>query len=94
MLINGLRAISFIEGLSYLYLLYCSIYLKRMMGDAHAIDAPGMVHGVLFVIFAIFLFLCWIKKKLSFKASFLVFFASMIPFGFLWIEHYLKKKHS
>lgn len=92
MLIHGLRAISFIEGLSYLYLLYCAIYLKRMMGDAHAIENPGMVHGVLFVAFALFLFLCWIKKKLSFKSSLLIFIASLVPFGFIWIDGILKKR--
>ena len=91
MLIKGLRAISVIEGLSFLYLLYCSIYLKRIVGDEHAIDTPGMAHGVFFVIFAVLLFLCWQQKKLSFKNSALVFAASLIPFDFIWIEKKLHK---
>jgi len=92
MLIHGLRAISVLEGLSYLYLLYCSLYLKRVLGDEHAIDTPGMIHGVLFVTFAFLLFICWIRKKLRFKDSALVFIASLIPFGFIWIEKRLHKK--
>lgn len=86
------RAVSFIEGLSYLYLLYCSLYLKRMLGNEHAIDTPGMVHGVLFLLFCLFLGICWLRKELSFKFSLLAFLASLIPFGFLWIEAEVKKQ--
>lgn len=62
-----------------------------MMGDEHAIDTPGMIHGVLFCLFGLALFMCWVNKKLDFKKSALIFIASVIPFGFLWIEKVLKK---
>jgi len=90
-MIKGLRIISFLEGLSYLYLLYCSIYLKRMMGDEHAIDTPGAIHGGLFVLFCLFLMLCWRKYKWSIKHCAMIFIASIIPFGFIWIDQKLKK---
>lgn len=91
-MIKSLRLVAFIEGLSYLYLLFCSIYLKRMMGDEHAIVIPGGVHGALFVLFGLLLLACWIKEKWSFGFVTAVFISSLIPFGFLWIEPKLKGK--
>jgi len=91
MLIKSLRIISVIEGLSLLYLLFCSTYLKRIKGDAHAIEVPGMTHGVLFVVFCLFLFLCLITEKVSIKNSTLFFIASIFPFGFIWIERKIHK---
>ena len=84
------RIISFIEGLSYLYLLFCSLYLKRVLGNEHAIDTPGMIHGVLFILFCAALLYCLIQKKVNFNFSVLAFFLSLLPFGFLWIEKHLK----
>jgi len=51
--IGRLRLMSMLDALSFLYLLYCAIYLKRICGDAEAIRIPGMVHGVLFCIYLI-----------------------------------------
>ncbi len=90
-MLTALRIVSVIEGLSYLFLLYCAIYLKRIMGDAHAIETPGAIHGGLFVAFCLFLLLCWQTKKIGFQKSVLLFIASLLPFGFLWIEGQLKK---
>ncbi len=91
MLLIFLRAVSVLEGLSYLYLLYCSLYLKRVLGDEHAVDTPGTVHGVLFVAFALLLLVCFLRKQLGFRLSAAVFGASIIPFGFLWIEKRLSR---
>jgi len=94
MLIKLFRIASFLEGLSYLYLLFCSIYLKRMKGIEDAIETPGMIHGALFVTFAFLLLNGLIYKKYSFLFSVLAFIASLLPFGFLWIEHKLKTNES
>ena len=90
MLIKLFRIASFLEGLSYLYLLFCSIYLKRMQGIEDAIETPGMIHGALFVTFVFLLINGLIYKKYTFGFSVLAFIASLLPFGFLWIEHKLK----
>ena len=53
--IGRLRAVSLLEGLSYLILLYCSIVMKRIQGHEDAIYLPGMIHGVLFVLLCLLL---------------------------------------
>jgi len=85
------RIVSFIEGLSYLYLLFASLVQKRMWGQEEAIAIPGMIHGVLFGIFGLLLLIVWITLKWSFKKAATYFVASVIPFGFLYIESDLKK---
>ena len=60
--IGRLRVVSFLEGLSYLVLLYCSIVMKRIQGNEEAIYIPGMIHGVLFILLCLLL---WIARKPS-----------------------------
>ena len=89
--IGRLRIISIIEGLSYIFLMYHSIYSKRILGIEDAIKTPGMIHGVLFVIFSIALLDTMLAKKWSFPKAALLFITSLIPLGFIAIELWLKK---
>lgn len=88
--LGRLRLISILEALSYIYLLYCSIYLKRVMGDDEAIKTPGMIHGVLFCIYALALFSAMIDAKWSLKTAFLVGLTSLFPIVPFLIDHWLK----
>ena len=89
--IGRLRVISIIEGFSYIFLMYHSIYSKRILGIEDAIKVPGMIHGVLFVIFSITLLDTMLAKKCSLSKAALLFIASLIPLGFIPIELWLKK---
>ena len=91
-MIKLFRLVSLLEGLSFLILLFCSIYLKRMQGIDEAIQIPGMAHGFLFVSFVLLLVNCWISKGWKAKFGIAAFFSSIIPFGFLWLDAQLKKK--
>ncbi|MGJ8654860.1 MAG: DUF3817 domain-containing protein [Akkermansiaceae bacterium] len=90
--ITRLRIISIIDALSFLYLLYCSLYLKRWLGDDEAIRIPGMVHGFLFCLFCIALYQAMEHKKWSFKTAILVFLTCLVPFLPFWLETWLKKQ--
>ena len=90
--VGRLRIMSILDALSYIYLLYCAIYLKRMMGDDTAIRTPGMVHGVLFTIYCITLLHAMLKKDWSFKTAFLIGITSVVPFLPFWLEGWLKKQ--
>ena len=68
--IGRLRIISMMDGLSFLYLLYHSIYSKRILGMDDAIRTPGMIHGVLFTIFCFVLLDTMLKQKWSIKLPF------------------------
>ena len=80
-LIGNFRIIGFIEGISYLVLLFIAMPMKYMMGIAIATKIVGMTHGILFIIFLIILMQAAQKHNFSMKDSAIFFVASLIPFG-------------
>ncbi len=90
--VTHLRIFSLLDACSYIYLLYCAIYLKRIMGDDSAIRTPGMIHGIIFCIFGAALLHAWIHKKWSWKIGIGIGIASLIPFAPFWLETWLKKQ--
>lgn len=89
-----LRLASFAEGVSFLVLLYFAIYHKRILGDADAIQVPGMVHGVLFMLFCLALAYVWIDRKWAFKKVVFAFICSLLPFAPFYLERKLKDEES
>lgn len=90
--IGRLRIISILEAISFIYLCYCSIYLKRMMGDDTAIRIPGMIHGLLFCIYCPVLFQAMEKAGWTLKTTSLIFLSSLVPIAPFFIESWLKKE--
>ncbi|MFD2157471.1 DUF3817 domain-containing protein [Rubritalea tangerina] len=86
------RLISILEALSFIYLLYCSIYLKRMLGDDSAIRIPGMIHGGLFCVYCLFLFQAMEVASWSVKRAGLIFLTSLVPIVPFFIEPWLKRE--
>lgn len=89
-LIGKFRIIGFIEGISYLVLLFIAMPLKYMMDMPEATKIVGMTHGVLFIMFVVLLMLAGDKHKFGFKDSLLFFVASLIPFGTFFTDSRLK----
>lgn len=87
-----LRYVSLAEGVSYLVLLYFAIYHKRILGDEEAIRTPGMVHGVLFVLFCFALGHVWIDRKWPLKKVAFAFICSLLPFAPFYLERKLKQE--
>ena len=88
--VGRLRLMSILDALSYIYLLYCAIYLKRMLGDDTAIRTPGMVHGVLFTAYCFTLLFAMRHKKWSFLTATLIGLTSIIPFAPFFLDKWLK----
>lgn len=87
-----LRLFSLLDGLSFVILLYFAIYEKRILGDDTAVRVPGMIHGVIFTVFLILLYLTMEKRKWPIKRAALVFVCSLIPFAPFFLEPNLKKE--
>jgi integral membrane protein len=87
-----LRIASFAEGVSFIVLLYFAIYHKRILGDAEAIRVPGMIHGVLFLIFCLALFQVWADRKWPLKKVFFAFICALLPFAPFYLEHKLRRE--
>lgn len=90
--LSRLRLVSFAEGISYLVLLYYSIYEKRILGNAEAIYTPGMIHGVLFVLFCVVLLNVWIDHSWPLKKAAFAFLCSLLPFAPFYLERKLKQE--
>lgn len=88
--LRRLRLVSAPEAVSFLLLLVCSV-LKRTT-DFNAVPAMGMIHGVLFVVYALFWADAWNRTKWSFGTAALYFVLSVLPFGGFVAERRLKRE--
>ena len=84
------RLISFIEGISYLLLVFIAMPLKYMFDYPMAVKVVGMSHGVLFILFFVALVMAMNRYKWKFL-GFQLFVYSLIPFGFILIERIIMK---
>jgi len=80
------RLIAFVEGLSYLVLLFVAMPMKYLGGMETAVRFPGMMHGGLFVLFAFLLLQVWIEYRWSFKKATAAFLWSLVPFGSFYFD--------
>ncbi|MGN7784241.1 DUF3817 domain-containing protein [Niabella sp. 22666] len=85
--------IAFLEGISYLLLLLIAMPLKYLADIPEGVKYIGWAHGVLFVLFCLYLLKVWIGLKWSFGKAFLAFVASLLPFGTFILDARLKKEY-
>lgn len=86
---TAFKITSYLEGLSYLGLLFIGVPMKYIMGNDKLVKMLGMPHGVLFVayiILAIYVFTLGNPFKWTRKTFFIVLAASIIPFGTFYID--------
>ncbi|MES2725927.1 MAG: DUF3817 domain-containing protein [Bacteroidota bacterium] len=79
-LLLAFKRIAFAEGCSYL-LFGITMPLKYVYGIMEPNYYIGMTHGVLFMLYVLFLALVVIQYKWSLGKTILFFLASFIPFG-------------
>ena len=89
--IKTLRVVGFLEGISFLLLLFIAMPLKYILGNAVLVKYVGMGHGVLFMIFLAVLFIVCEKQKWSIKVFIYGLIASILPFGPFVFDNYVKK---
>lgn len=90
-MINIFRIVAFLEGVSYILLLFIAVPIKYWGGDEQWVKLLGMPHGLLFVGYILLSF--FIKKQKSWNNTdfFIVLVCSILPFGTFYIDwKYLK----
>jgi integral membrane protein len=80
------RVVSFLEGTSYLLLLFVAVPIKYWMDDPQYVKLLGMPHGLLFVTYLVITFLIKSELKWSKKTLGVVMLASVIPFGTFYVD--------
>ena len=94
--IKDLRRFMFIallEGISYLLLLCIAMPLKYFANIPEAVKYVGWAHGVLFVLYCIYLLKVWMGYKWSFWKASWAFIASLLPFGTFVLDRQLTKEY-
>jgi len=79
--LGRLRIIAFLEGLSFLILMFIAVPLKYIGGFTHATQDVGMAHGLLFVLYILMVIPVQHELKWSKTTTFMVLLASVLPFG-------------
>ncbi len=89
--LGRLLIIGFAEGISFLALLFIAMPLKYMADMPTPVRIVGMIHGILFIMYALALVQAKITYQWKFKRAFIAFLLSFLPFGTFFLERVLRK---
>lgn len=92
--LNIFRIVAFLEGISYILLLFIAVPIKYFGNDPQYVKMLGMPHGLLFVAYVALAIM--ISKELKWNNVILrnVLLASIIPFGTFIIDKKYLKTHN
>ncbi|WP_408641067.1 DUF3817 domain-containing protein [Streptacidiphilus rugosus] len=88
--VHRLRLVSMPEGVSFLLLLTCSV-LKRTT-TFNAVPVMGMLHGILFVLYAVFALIAWREQRWTFGRFAWIMVLSVLPTGGFFAERILGRE--
>lgn len=86
------RVVALLEGLSYIALFGVTMPLKYMADMPGPNKVVGMTHGILSVIYVIFLIHATVAQKWSLPKALVALIASLIPMGAFVLEWKLRKE--
>ncbi|MCC6138118.1 MAG: DUF3817 domain-containing protein [Bdellovibrionaceae bacterium] len=91
-LVSIFRVLGWLEGGSFLLLLFVGMPMKYMWGNPLAVKALGMPHGILFIAYLLLANIIAEEMEWTYKVRGAALLASILPFGTFIFEHkYLKK---
>ena len=90
--IGRLRAIGWVEGVSFLLLLGVAMPLKYLLGWPMAVKVVGWAHGVLFVLFCAALLHAAHVSRWTLVRTGMVFVAALLPFGPFVVDRGLQRE--
>lgn len=94
-MINIYRLTAFLEGVSYILLLFIAVPIKYLLNEALYVKILGMPHGILFILYVLLSIIAKIKYNWNFRKFLFISIASLVPFGTFYIDKkYLKKLYS
>ncbi|CAM1350520.1 DUF3817 domain-containing protein [Tenacibaculum insulae] len=89
-MIHIFKIVSWLEGISYILLLFIATPIKYLQGNPEYVKMLGMPHGLLFVAYIIMAIM--LKYELNWKGKDfgMVCLLSILPFGTFFVGKYLK----
>ncbi|NBD13877.1 MULTISPECIES: DUF3817 domain-containing protein [Corallococcus] len=90
--LRQLRWVAFLEGVSFLGLLFIAMPVKYLGGQPLAVRIAGSVHGLLFLLFVSSLFRVAAEHGWPTRRSLMAFGASLVPFGTFVLDRALRRE--
>jgi len=92
---NVFRLIGYLEGISYLLLLFIAVPLKYFGNNDIWVKSLGMPHGVLFIAFILLAVFMKPEYKWNNGKFITILLSSVIPFGTFYVDKkYFAKRNS
>ena len=86
-MIKVFRIISYLEGISYILLLFIAVPIKYYANNPTLVKLLGMPHGLLFVAYVILSLVNSKKHDWNFSKTLVVLISSIIPFGTFYVDY-------
>jgi integral membrane protein len=91
--IGRLRLIGFIEGISFIVLVFIAMPLKYIWGNSYMVKIVGQLHGILFLLFIVATVIVAFEQKWKLMGNTAkVLISSLIPFGTFYIDKTFLRK--
>jgi integral membrane protein len=84
--INIFRLVAFLEGVSYILLLFFATPVKYILEEPKYVKLLGMPHGLLFILYIIIAFMYKAETNWNKSQFYSILLASIIPFGTFYID--------
>lgn len=86
------KKVAIAEGISYILLIFIAVPLKHFANMPLAVRYTGWVHGMLFVLYVAFVFMCMSEYKWKIGKTALIFLASLLPFAPFYVDKRLNEE--
>src|SRR5688572_29585194 len=90
--LRQLRLVAFLEGSSFVLLLFVAMPLKYLAGLPLAVRVVGSIHGALFLVFLVALYRAARGREWPHRRSLAAFVASILPFGTFVFDASLRRE--
>jgi integral membrane protein len=87
---RSLRSLSvsgFLEGFSLLLLLFVAVPVKYFAHHDQMVKVVGPIHGGIFLLYVVIAIVAALEYEWKLKTFLLIMLASVVPFGFLYVEY-------
>jgi integral membrane protein len=93
-LLNTLRIVGLLEGISYLLLLFIAMPLKYFFQLPQFVRVIGMAHGVLFIAYIVLVMIAAQRYKWNIKNTSIALIGSLLPFGTFYADKKVFQKEA
>ncbi|MFZ6000860.1 MAG: DUF3817 domain-containing protein [Bacteroidota bacterium] len=90
--IKTLRWIALTEGVSFLFLLLIAMPLKYYFGQPELVKWTGWIHGILFMAYIAFVFLCVQAMRWNWFNTLVALAASLVPLGTFFLDKSFRRR--